>query len=90
MYGDVYIINGRMSKFEADISKPVKAFETVIKHGVSRKSHTGALGNWILGMILRTGKSTLNLDLKPLQGYVSIPAEVKNAAVPKPETTTKK
>lgn len=85
MYGDVYIINGRMSKFEADISKPVKAFETVIKHGVSRKSHTGALGNWILGMILKTNKSTMTLNCGALTHSVSIPQSVINAAVPEPK-----
>ena len=88
--GEAVITNGVLTHIDADITKPVDAFTNVIKKGVSRKTHTGFMGNWLLGMILRTGKSTLNLDLKPLQGYVSIPAEVKNAAVPKPETTTKK
>ncbi len=85
MYGDVYITNGRMTKFEADISKPVKAFENVIKHGVSRQSHTGALGNWILGMILKTNKSTMTLDCAALTHKVSVPQSVINAAVPEPK-----
>jgi hypothetical protein len=27
----------------------------------------------------------MSLDLKPLQEYISVPADVKNAAVPKPQ-----
>ena len=87
--GQAVITAGVLTHIDADITKPVDAFTNVIKKGVSRKTHTGFMGNWILGMILRTGKSTLNLDLKPLQGYVSIPADVKNAAVLKPETAKK-
>lgn len=85
MYGDIYLTNGHMTRFEADISKPVKAFETVIKHGVSRQSHTGAIGNWLLGMILKTNKSTLTMDCAALTHSVSVPQSVINAAVPEPK-----
>lgn len=86
MNGEAVITNGVLTQISADITKPVKAFENVIKRGVSRKSHTGALGNWILGMILATGDSTLTLNLEPLQQRISVPASVRNAAIPKPET----
>jgi len=82
--GQAVITDGVLTHIDADVTKPVQAFENVIKKGVSRKSHTGFMGNWILGMLLRTGKSTMSLDLQPLQEYISVPAEVKNAAVPKP------
>ncbi len=84
-YGDVYITNGNITKFTADISKPVSAFENAIIKGVGRKSHTGAMGDWILKMLLRTGDSTLKVDLAPLSGAVSIPAAVINAAVQDPD-----
>lgn len=89
MDGEAVITNGVLTRISADISKPVKAFEGVIKKGVARQSHTGALGNWLLGMLLATGKSTMTLDLEPLQQRISIPAEVKNAAVPKPAAAAK-
>jgi hypothetical protein len=84
-FGDAYIANGNLTKFTMDITKPVKAFENVIIKGVSRKSHTGAMGNWILGMLLKTGDSNLTVDLAPLSGRVSIPQAVINAAVPDPD-----
>ncbi len=85
MDGTAIITNGVLTHISADITKPVRAFENVIKRGVARQSHTGALGNWILGMILHTGKSTLEFELLPLQENISIPAEVRSAAIPKPE-----
>lgn len=85
--GEAVVTEGKLSSFSADISKPVGAFENAIKKGVARKTHTGAIGNWILGMIMKTGKSTMNVDFLPLSGTVVIPAEVKNSAVPKPAAT---
>ena len=85
--GEAVITQGKLTDFSADISKPVKAFENAIMKGVARKSHTGALGNWILGMIMKTGTSTMDMQFKPLSGAVTIPAEVRNTAVPKPVTT---
>jgi hypothetical protein len=84
-YGDVYLTNGNLTKFTADITKPVKAFENVIIKGVSRKSHTGAMGDWILKMLLKTGDSNMTIDCAPLSGRVYIPAAVVNAAVPDPD-----
>ena len=81
-YGDVYISNGEITRFTADITKPVKAFENVIIKGVSRKSHTGALGDWILKMLLKTGDSNMTIDCALLSGRGYIPAAVVNAAVP--------
>lgn len=87
---EAVITNGVLTQISADITKPVNAFENVIKRGVSRHSHTGVLGDWLLGMLLKTGKSTMTLNLEPLQEAISVPAEVRNAAVPKPATTTAK
>lgn len=84
-YGDVYINNGNLVKFTADITRPVKAFENAIITGVSRKSHYGSMGNWILGMLLKTGDSQMTIDCAPLSGKVYIPQEVLNVAVPDPD-----
>lgn len=88
LYGEAYITNGRLTKFTADISRPVKAFENAIFTGVSRKSHSGAIGDWILGMILKTGKSTMTIDLAPLTHATTIPQSVIKSAVP--DTSTEK
>ena len=88
-YGDVYITDGQVTKFSADITKPVKAFEDAIFKGVSRKTHSGAIGDWILGMLLKTGASTLTIDSAPLTGAVTIPEDVVKAAVPDPTSNKK-